>query len=324
MNKCLSFGVALAVLLLIVVFAPQASADAPLHPTNYVNCGPKRLPTFGTIQAAVDNAGGGYTIKVCKGNYVENVNVNDANMHGAPPFNTLDGLQIVDDEGVKLTCSNPALSGFDLHANSVTIQGFEITGCASGITVEATYGLEVIAGNRLWGNGNGISFNPSTGGNSVIDNEITKNTNDGIFDFSTPLDLIFDNDLQNNGANGVEISTSGLNAAIEYNTAEGNGANGIYLNHAASVLIGGNTLIDNGNDGLYLNNSAALVISGNTADRNEDYGIELSSTSPGSTLVNNRMAGNELFDITDHTGPPSGNTYLNNHCGTSTGSAPAC
>lgn len=317
MNKLLGFVSILAVAVLLAMFAPPASAgDPPPHPTNYVNCGPKRLPTFTKIQDAVNAAHGGYNVVVCKGNYVENVNVNDATKVSP---DTLDGVQIIgqaEEWGVKLTCPGGLGSGFDFHANSDTVQGFDISGCASGISVESGFGLEVIAGNRLWGNGNGISFNSSSGGNSVIDNEITKNTTDGVFDFGTPLDLIFDNYVGYNGANGIEIST-GINASIEYNTAEENGVNGIYLNHAFSVLLGGNTLIDNGNDGLYLNSSTGLVISGNTADRNENYGIELSSTSTGSTLLNNRMAGNELFDGSDHA-PSGGNTYINDHCANAT------
>src|ERR1700733_6309373 len=122
------FGLVLAT---VVVFALSASAATPIgppvHPMLYVNCS-LHPSSLHTLQEAVNAAGGGYTIEVCAGYFTENVNINDATMHGAPPFDTLDGLQIVGEEAVTLRCPHYGVgSGFDLHASGVTIQGIDIS-----------------------------------------------------------------------------------------------------------------------------------------------------------------------------------------------------
>lgn len=292
------------------VFAvPSSAGSGPLHATVYVNCGPTSLPTFTTIQAAVDNAAAGDTIKVCASKvlYVENVNVNDA-------VKTLDGLRIVGDGKAHLKCPGGTGSGFDLHANDVAISAFQIEDCTSGISVESGFGGEVFTGNKIDNCTNGISFNSSSGFNSVGYNQISSNSNDGIFVFQALADAVFSNNLLNNGSNGIEMSTLDLVTVITDNVATGNGSNGVYVNSAGSGawLLTGNTLSNNVNDGLYVNASRGGFIIGNDADLNHNNGMELSSTASGNTLNDNRMQRNTNFDGTDHAAPGA-NSYSNDH-----------
>jgi len=267
-------------------------------------------------------------IEVCAGNFFENVNINDATMHGAPPFNTLDGLQIVGEEAVTLRCPHsPPGSGFDLHANGVTIQGFDISNCASAISVEAGYGRERFTQDSLHDNGIGISFNRSSGDNSVVNNAIYGNWGDGVFDFEPLGDYITSNTVQGNGGNGIELSTTvGVNGSgtcyystvISGNEAVGNYSNGVYLNNADCGNIKQNTLLANGQDGVFLNTSEYSVVTANDAVRNGNDGIELNSASTLNSLVNNTMQFNRAFDAADH---GSGNTWTNDHCKTTSGAA---
>jgi hypothetical protein len=301
------------VLVTLAVFAVSAVASAPPdHPTVFVGvCG---SPSYPTIQAAVDAANAGWTITVCKGTHTENVNVNDA-------VKLYDGLRIEAGDGSKLSCPTPLTgSGFDLHANHVEILGFDITGCASAISVEAGYGGELFQNNSLHGNVVGISFNSSSGNNSVINNEIFDNTGNGIFDYEPLGDYFFSNGVHNNGGNGIEISSGSCVVSCAYivgNRATQNGSNGVYLNNASNVEVKWNRLTRNGNNGLDANTSTGDEIVANEADRNGSNGIQTHSTSTGINLTDNRMTKNKNVDAMDN----DANTWTNNHCTTTGGSA---
>jgi len=323
-------------LLLLVAGAfavPVSAGTTPLHTTLTVGCS---KTSFKTIQAAVNAAGGGYTIEVCKGTYQENVNINDATMHGVPPFDTLDGLHVeADGVQVYLECpgtGSPAShgSGFDLHANRVTIAGFHIEDCASAISVEATYGGELFEENTILANVVGISFNNAAGDNSVVHNEICNNTGDGVFDNGAQGDYIFGNNVHDNGGNGIQVSNTAsvvlgpggaYSAVIVDNDAEHNTGNGLYFNNADNARVGWNKLSKNGNDGLYSNTSDFSGIGGNDADQNLNNGVELSSQSGGNVILDNRMQkngnGTTTVDATDH----DSNTWISNHCTTTGGTA---
>ena len=326
------------VLVTVMVFASSASAvpnpvTSPLHPTLYVRCA-NQAGSFHSIQDAVNAAGGGYTIKVCEGTYYEQVNVNDATKTSP---STLDGLQILADEGVKLQCLSgapPVRSGFDLHANDVTIAGFDISQCDSAISVEASYGGGRFSLNNIHNNQVGISFNRSSGYNSVVDNIIHDNSGDGVFDYTPGGDFISSNLIHENGTNGVEISSTiilvgivvtkeicySASALIVDNVVTDNKNDGVYLNYADCGQVQGNVLSENGSDGLQLNSSRNAQVIANDADKNGNDGIELNSGSTLNVLLDDRMEDNTAFDAGDHSSSP-GNLWTNNHCVTTSGTA---
>ena len=306
---------------------PALAASTHLRTTLTVGCSPGPN-NYHTIQDAVNAAGENYTIKVCKGKYSENVNINDATMHGAPPFDSLDGLQIVAQEGVQLHCPGAGNnsthgSGFDLHSYAITITGFDIEDCASAISVEYRFAGEKFSNNTLHNNVVGISFNGESYLDTVVDNEIFRNSGDGVFDFGTGGDTIVDNYIHDNGGNGIQISTTAIvvggvyTALITDNEIEQNAGNGVYLNNANYVLVNQNMLSENGNDGLYLNTSFVALVFGNEADQNHNIGIEASSGSHGSTFEDNSMDKNLAYDASDH----DTNHWYDNSCASFTAGA---
>lgn len=339
MRQCKPYIWAFSLVLATVsVFGSSVSASpdpvtAPLHPTLYVRCA-NQPGSFLHIQDAVNAASGGYTIKVCEGMYYEQVNVNDATKTSP---STLDGLQILADEGVKLQCTStdpPVRSGFDLHANDVTIAGFDISQCDSAISVEASYGGGRFSLNNIHNNQVGISLNSSSGYNAVVDNIIHDNSGDGVFDYSAGGDYIFSNLIQENGTNGVEISTTYIlvgvvltkevcyapSALIVDNQIKDNKNDGVYLNHVECGQVQGNILSENGSDGLQLNSSLDAQVIANDADKNGNDGIELNSGSVRNVMLDDRMEDNTAFDAGDHSSSP-GNLWSNNHCVTTSGTA---
>jgi hypothetical protein len=252
-------------------------------------------------------------VEVCAGNFAENVYV----------LNTMDGLQIVGEEAVTLRCPQYGSgSGFDLFASGVTIQGFDISNCASAISVEYQVGGERFTQNTIHNNGIGISFNTSSGDNTVVNNAIYYNSGDGVFDYSAKGDYITSNTVQGNGGNGIEISTSFCSPAtvVSGNEAVGNSSNGVYLNTDQCVNVKQNTLLSNGNDGLDLNATMQSVVTANDAAGNRNDGIELSSSSIHDSIVNNTMQMNRAFDAGDHSSGGT-NLWTGDHCKTTSGAA---
>jgi parallel beta-helix repeat protein len=255
-------------------------------------------------------------IEVCAGNFTENVSV------------ALAGLQIVGEEAVTLRCPHYGVgSGFDLFAINVTIQGFDISNCASAISVEPGFGRGLFTQNSLHNNTTGISINISSGDNSVINNAIYGNSEFGVLDYQPLGDYITSNTVQGNGY-GIDVSTTGFSAdgggcpltsaVISGNEVVGNSMDGVLLNNADCGNVKQNVLSANGEDGLQLIASTDSVITANTADGNRNDGIELNSASTLNSIVNNTMQMNKEFDAADH---GTGNTWTNNHCKTISGDA---
>ena len=313
----------LVLLLVSAAFAPaSAGKTPPAHPTLTVGC--KAGPgNYATIQSAVDNAGGGYTIQICAGTYKENVNINDATKHLPAPLDTLDGLRIEAADGTKLKCPTKWVgSGFDLHAHGVSIKNIVVEDCGVAISVEFGFGGERFSQDSLHDNGIAIAFNGGVGNSSVINCEIFSNSGDGVFDFQSVLpNFYFSNEVENNGGNGIEISSGFFASAFVFNNdLNHNSQNGIYINNADGLEIKWNTAENNGNDGIYINGQDEFaIVEANDADRNQNIGIEASSSSANNVFLENRMENNVAFDASDHstsnswtTNPVTGNN--DNRC----------
>lgn len=291
-------------LLTFLALSLSASIGAQAQSIIYVRCG--GFPQVHTISAAVALATPGSTILVCgvQGTYVENVTVNKDGLK----FQNIFGTPI-------LLCRNSSGNGFDFLANNGSIQGFYISRCSSGISVEPSFGGELIQSNTLTGNGNGVSLNSADGGNQITRNSISHNTNDGIFDFSPQGDTFSNNDIRSNGANGIEVSTtSGCTApcaTVTSNLSTLNSNDGLYLNHASKIMINKNYLLQNNNDGLEANTSANNRISQNQVNKNGVFGIEMHSNTANSLLDSNQMHNNTVHDGQDEGNPGPHNTWTN-------------
>ena len=291
--------------LILLVLSLAASISAQAQNIIYVRCG--GYPQVRSINEAVALATPGSTIAVCgvQGVYVENVDVNK------------DGLKFVNIFGTPiLFCRNTSGSGFDFHANNGTIQGFYISKCSSGISVEPSFGGEMIQSNTLTGNGNGVSLNSADGGNQITHNSISHNTNDGIFDYSPQGDTFSNNDIRSNGANGIEVSstTGGCTApcaTVTQNLSTLNSNDGLYLNNASKILITKNYLLQNNNDGLEANTSVHNRIGQNQVNKNGVFGIEMHSNTANSLIDSNQMHNNVVHDGQDEGNPGPHNTWTN-------------
>ena len=272
---------------------------------------------YHTIQDGVNAANSGDTVLVCKGIYAENVSV------------TTSDLTIKAANQVLLVPGDSTVPGFDVFANGVTIENFEIRGFggSSGIEVDKfgsqPVGGELFKNNNIHNNGTGIALDHSSGNNWVTNNSVHNNSGDGIFDNGTAgSDYFVSNQaFQNGGTGGIVIAnTSAANSAyLIDNQVKGNTADGVYLNFASNVSLEHNLMSSNGNDGFEAEGSNTNCIIGNSADANGNNGLEFHSDSIYSEVKSNKMYGNASFDATDHSGGGSGpggvsNAWTNDHC----------
>ena len=253
-----------------------------------------------TIQAAVNAATAGDTIRVSSGTYYENVDVNKAlTLQGVDSGS---GLPVVD--AGNLSCA------IILHANGCTLQGFVAMNSSSGysgIRVYSSY--NTISGNTATDNsGSGIGL-MSASNNAVSDNNATGNTQFGIHLSSSIDNTISGNTATGNSAHGISLDFSSNGNTISGNTATGNSVSGINLySYSNSNALFGNTATGN-SIGIYLSSSSnSNTISDNTATDNF-YGIYLSSSSGNNTLSGNTATDN-FYGI--YLSSSSGNTLSGN------------
>lgn len=161
-------------------------------------------PGYSTIQAAVNAASSGDTIKVCPGTYTENVDV------------TTDNLTIVSTGGSLVTevdGSGAADEVFEVVADGVTIQGFEIHSGGSDGGILFKGNNNVFADNHVHDNSlygivawdSGVSNN-----NKITRNEIHDNVRSGILIgfMGNSGNEVTHNDVYDNGASwwmGIEL-----------------------------------------------------------------------------------------------------------------------
>jgi parallel beta-helix repeat protein len=281
---------------------------------------------FTKIQEAVDAASPGDTIIVYPGTYIENVDVNTAN------------LTIKSQNGTANCTVNAANSSdhvFDVTASWVNITGFtvenattDMAGIYLGNNVQhcnissnnATnnyFGIwlsssssNTLTNNTASSNNYGIFLGYSSNSNTLTNNTASSNNYDGIYLSSSSNNTLTNNTANSNYDDGIYLVSSSNSNTLTNNTATSNDACGIYLDSSSNNnTLTNNTATSNDACGIYLYSSSNNTLTNNTASSNY-YGIILGSSS-NNTLTNNTANLNGDYGIYLHSS--SNNTIYNNY-----------
>ncbi len=209
----------IVVLTLIAISAvPAATAATISVPGNYP-----------TIQAAIDAAADGDTIRVGSGTYTENLEIlKSLTLTGV---DTGSGRPIVDGNGS---------SAIAIIANGVTIQGFTVTGANGPLMYTAPAGIYVYGSNA-----------------TITDNIVSGNYN-GIY-----LEGSSNDNLTGNKADGNHIGIylfQSSNVSVTGNSASSNTFRGVYIREGSKNRLTGNTISDNGAMAIYLSSTKDNVL----------------------------------------------------------------
>ena len=285
---------------------------------------------FTTIQDAVDNAAPGDTIRVCAGEYFEEVTI-DATKTGV----RLIGVGLVELKGPLLGIS-PV--GFLVEADGVRIENFRISGFGQcGVLVNGDRAL--IQGNEVHNNefniclqfsdnsrvrnnlvraapGNGISVSDGSG-NEISGNEVT-GAEVGIF-LGGDSDSVVHHNIVQGALAGIEVSFSS-GTVLRNNTVRFT-ALGIIAFTTGGVQVVSNSVRDSTVLGLGVDDCVGCTVSRNTVNFNnivqaaDSAGILVANTD-GSTISQNAAHRNGTADCSwDGLGA---NVFERNACGVET------
>jgi len=244
-----------------------ATTEAP----NNIYVKPDGSGDYPTIQVAVNNASSYDTIIVAPGTYTENVDVN------------VDNLTIRSESGPGLTTVKASDSGdqvFFVTANSVTVDGFSITGATD------------------YPEGGICLFNVKEC--SILNNNVS-NTDYGIFLYFSSSNMLDYNTVDSNTDYGIGLYSSSNNI-LDNNTASNNDY-GIGLYYSNNNTLENNT-VSNNDYGIYLCSNKDNKLENNIASNN-NVGIHLDSSS--SNLIFNNKFNNSKN--THFTGTNDGNVW---------------
>lgn len=235
-----------------------------------------RPGAFTSIQAAVNAAHTGDTIRVFPGTYTEQVTVPD----------TKDRITLTAVEPGKAVVKAPAtLTATDGliqidGADDVTVRGFKITGPGNLFAGVWVYhnGSAVIEGNTI----TSIRQNPLGGAQSGIGVVLGRG--------GTPGDAVIrDNTITDYQKEGITVAYAGSDAQIVGNTITGAGPTAV-----------------NPQNGIDVNTGADATIIGNTVTRNvytvDNSAVGIAAVSAGDvTIAGNRVTGNSLGIVVQFT-----------------------
>lgn len=288
---------ALTALLVVVAFAPPATAGHAL----VVDDDGAQCPEAGftSLQAAVDAADPGSTIRVCPGTY-QAVTISGSGK---------DGLQLVADG----------------QAGEVVVDGVNKADPANlfGIRLQGVDGARVEGFTVMRFHEAAIRVDGGSSGNTIVGNVTTDNHHDGIQLGNAHGNWIVDNSSFSNTAGnacGINVTAGSSNNVVEDNVLFDN-AFGIQFFFAG----GGNAIRDNESNtnrrfGIRNISTNGTLIEDNTANSNnsatgENIGIAVFGGSSNVTVVDNTAFGNAGIDIFwDGTG--TGNVFEDNKFGT--------
>jgi len=198
---------------------------------------------YETIQAAIDapETLDGHTIFVKSGVYYEHVVLNKS-------------ISLIGEDRTDTTIiGNGTGIGILVNANSVTVKGFTVKNCSTGIRV--------------------VSVNNS----AIMENIVIFNRNAILVDYSSNC-KIYQNIAGNNTERGILV-TGSQNFTISRNDVYDNGMYGLNANFSANGIIKQNFAYENYYDGIGLLDSNNCTVIGNTLKKNQLYGILASSSS---------------------------------------------
>ena len=261
---------------------PQSAAKQIVVDKDKVQC-PKA--NFTSIQAAVNAAAPGDTIKVCPDQYNESVNV-------TKPSLTLVGPTTVNvSQCSTVTAADPTRDAvvtgagsysFSLLNNNITISGFVAQGSVDGIDTSDSF-----SGYRITNN---IAQNNSTRGINFL----SSGTNQSRIDH---------NCLRQNGNSGVQSEVGNLsNGLVDHNATYRNGFDGLDFSGAgarAYVTVTQNSSVEDGLGGLSIDNSIGSSLSQNTTQGTPNVfasgaGIFVGGANNGLSITGNTVTGSGL------------------------------
>jgi len=290
--KLSKFAVA-AALFIAVAFAmfafasTRVSAASTLIVDDNLSCSGA---TFTTIQAAVNAASAGDTIKVCSGTYNEFVVV-DRQL-------TILGAQAGNDartRAVPVTSESVVGSGhgaFQIEANQVVIDGFTIQGVNIDPNVDST-----ALGAGVWTN---PGFSGTNGGHQIRNNIIQNNIigieldNDGTLQTKVERNLIQNNNQSGpDGGTGIDSNFGLISAVIDSNKFVGNNNSGIGNFGGGSNIAISNNEFANNRRAVGVASITSSSISGNNIHNSNDPAtadIRFFGAVSGVTITCNNLA----------------------------------
>ena len=301
-----------------------AAKPAPLIVGNPLTC---PHATYTTINAAVAAASAGDTIKVCAGNYPEQVNVNkELTFLGAQSGK--DGRKGRNNPAKESVVANPSGADFALMsaADNVTIDGFTLSGIDSNSTnygisaFQGTSGL-VVTNNVITGNCEGINFqNPNASMPSVIrHNAFISNTAGSVALGPNCGTGVF---ISNGPANNTSISENSFTGHNTQQTAINFAGDPNPSNPSQGLSVTNNDSVDDSTF-VVATNSEGAEISHNTisvptpsADQGTailDYGSNVDLSISDNQIDGGSRAGTSGINVRVLTGTPSVNTIVKNN-----------
>ena len=287
-------------------------------------------PIPSTIQAGVNAASPGDTVKVCPGNYPGAVTVNKTL--------TLDGAKAGVDARNRGTSGESIVSApgggpaFTLAANNVTLDGFTIKSSDTGIQTSPNFSGYLIQNNVVTNNSLGIYLNTGAGTQSEVrHNKIASNNasgtavaGTGIYSDQGANNIVIDQNLFSNQQNEGINFASGTGINVHDNVMKDMPNTAIsFFSGVTNSTIDHNTLTNasvnpNGGSAIFIGgNDSTIGVTNNTITRPNFDGIAIRGTATGITVQNNKVirGGHDGISVTSTTSgatTTTGNTLQRN------------
>ncbi len=276
------------------IAAPIPAPPAPTTPSTLITGPTKIVPDeYIQIQAAIDAANIGETIRVKAGVYTENIILKE-------------GVKIIGEgmDVVTLQCP-PTSPAIDIrNIQNGYIEGITITHTEK-LQTENTPPLVNITNSNVEitrcriSNSSGTGVHIANGSRAVLRQNIIENNNlfgVSVMDAGT-APIIERNQINNNQRVGLVFSNGASGTAIG-NIIKENQWDGIaVLNPATNPTIQQNITIENQRRGIFFAKGSGGIAEGNTSERNKMNGISVLDEGTAPTISNNRVSNNDLRGI---------------------------
>jgi hypothetical protein len=313
-------AIAAAAAVAALVMAAPASAAERIVDDNLLDCPDAQ---FTSIQAAVNAAAPGDNIKVCRGTYNEEVDVNKA---GLKLYSTPKRAAVIKAPPTIAASSDKAI--VNIAADGVSLERFTVSGPGPGPCDTLRYGVYVTDGAGVAIKDNRITLIQDTPF-SGCQNGIGLRVGSEASGFAATA-TVTDNLIDNYQKGGIVIDGTGTDALVQQNRTDGIGPtpvtaqNGIQISRNATADVLANIVEDNtytlapafGATGILLFQlDGGVLVKQNNAQRNDDN-IGVYETT-GSTLEQNDLVHSTFFDGIYMSSDTSGNlirlNYLRNN-----------
>ena len=323
MHPTRNFTFSCLALVMLIGLSGQGFASIVAVTTNPA-CQPG-LAHYATIQSAVSAVPTGSTIKVCPGNYAEQVTITKNLTLIGVQFGTSDAAVVTVPGGGLVTNGVTDIFGFPTAAQifvqnaAVTISHLAVDGANDGLTdcsidaigIYYQNASGVITGNAV----RNVLLAPALQGcQDGLAINVESNT-------GTPAVTISNNSVRNYDKNGITASgpdtgSPGPSVKVTGNTVIGLGAtsviaqNGIQIGYGATGSVTSNNVADDiytgptyGASGILIYGSTGVTVTSNTVESTQ-YGIvpvteSASETANGTIIKSNHVGGTQTFDAID-------------------------